>query len=808
MRLRALAFLALASLLTTAASTVGPARAGSAHHRLFAIVRRTTGGVPHILAYNWPSLGFGYGYAFAQDNLCTMANDYVTVEGQRSRYFGPGATYIQRGNGTVTTNLGSDLFFRQIIDAHIVDRLVAARPPDGPVPQVKQMIAGYVAGYNRYLADVGGTDGVSDPVCRGKPWVKPITVRDAYLRIYQIVLLNGEDPLIDAIATAAPPSPASSQNGPPRLRSTARRLMVGWHADSSSLGSNAVAIGSAGTRDHTHGLLLGNPHFPWLGTERFYQAQLTIPGQINVTGASLFGFPLIQIGNTATMAWSHTVSTAFTFTTYQLALVAGHPTEYLEDGHPVAMTSRKVTVTVRQPDGMLTQVSRTLWSTRYGPVITSLFGVPMPWSAGSAFAVRDANAANMRILNHFFDTDRATSTLQELAILKRYEALPWVNTIVADKNGSALYADIGAIPNVSNAKAHACDTPLGAVTFQEFGLPILDGSRMACDLADAADAAAPGIFGPSHEPYLLRRDYVANSNDSYWLSNAHQPLTGFARIIGDEGTERNLRTRIGIIQVQARIHGNDGLGPAGFTLRDMENMDLSDLDYAAVLTRGDLVHLCLQFQAAGGKAPTSTGGSVALGDSCAILAKWDLKDDITQAGAVLFRTFWSYALAVEPSEYRHPFSLSDPVHTPYGLNTANKNVHDALGDAIAQLNSEHVPLNATVGSVQYVAYRGTHIPIPGGPNGSIYNSIYTGEYPVDSVTAPDDGSSFIQVVTWDNTRCPVGATILTYSESSNPVSPHHADQTALFSKKEWIPNRFCESQIASDPNLRTTIVSG
>jgi len=463
---------------------------------------------------------------------------------------------------------------------------------------------------------------------------------------------------------------------------------------------------------------------------------------------------------------------------------------------------------VRQSNGTLGKVSRTLWSTRYGPVITSLFGASLPWSTTTAFAIRDANVANMRILNHYFDTDRATSTLQELAILKRYEAPPWVNTIVADKNGLALYADIQAIPNVSDAEANACDTALGAMTFQEFGLPILDGSRTACDWANDPHAAAPGIFGPSHEPYLLRRDYVANSNDSYWLSNPHQPLTGFARIIGDEGTARDLRTRLGIVQTQARIDGTDGLGPKGFTLGDMENMDLSDLAYAAVLTRDDLVRLCQHFQSAGGSAPTSGGGSVPLGDSCSILAKWDLKDDVSEPGAVLFSSFWYYAQNAGDALYSHPFSLSDPVRTPYGLNTANKTVYDALGDSIAQLNSAHIPLNAATGSVQYVSYRGMHIPIPGGPIGGVYNVIDTGEYPGDSLTSPDDGSSFIQVVTWNNTDCPVGATILTYSESSSQASPHYADQTELFSKKEWLPDRFCESQIAADPNLLVTTVSG
>ena len=97
---------------------------------------------------------------------------------------------------------------------------------------------------------------------------------------------------------------------------------------------------------------------------------------------------------------------------------------------------------------------------------------------------------------------------------------------------------------------------------------------------------------------------------------------------------------------------------------------------------------------------------------------------------------------------------------------------------------------------------------PGDPDG-IYNAIYVQEVPGDSLTAPDDGSSFIQVVTWPRCgACPVGSTILTYSESSNPASPHFADQTKLFSKKQFLPDRFCPSQIAADPNLQVTTVTG
>jgi acyl-homoserine-lactone acylase len=62
-------------------------------------------------------------------------------------------------------------------------------------------------------------------------------------------------------------------------------------------------------------------------------------------------------------------------------------------------------------------------------------------------------------------------------------------------------------------------------------------------------------------------------------------------------------------------------------------------------------------------------------------------------------------------------------------------------------------------------------------------------------------------VTWEpGSACPVGSTILTYSESSDPTSPHFADQTKLFSHKEFLPDRFCQSQIMSDPNLKVIVV--
>src|SRR5262249_35934457 len=201
----------------------------------------------------------------------------------------------------------------------------------------KQLEAGYVQGYNGYLAHVGGAKGVPDPTCRGKSWVKPITLQDGYLRFYQLMLEMSGDKAIGGIAEGAPPTAA--QAGQPAAASparTARALAAAWRAHTSTVGSNAVAIGSAGTRDH-RGLLLANPHQPWFGTLRLYQAQLTIPGEINVTGSSLFGVPLITVGHNENLPRTHTTSPAWRFTPFHLPLPNAHPTAYLQNLPPLPL---------------------------------------------------------------------------------------------------------------------------------------------------------------------------------------------------------------------------------------------------------------------------------------------------------------------------------------------------------------------------------------------------------------------------------------------------------------------------------------
>ncbi|MEA2375890.1 MAG: acyl-homoserine-lactone acylase [Thermoleophilaceae bacterium] len=762
-------------------------------------IRRGAHGIPNIQSKTWEGMGYGYGYAFAQDNICPMADDYVTVRAERSRFFGPDETYKQRGNGTTPNNLNSDFFYQRVINTHLVEKLVAKAPPAGPVPVVKQTVRGYVRGYNRYLADTGVAN-ISDPTCRGKPWVRPISLMDAYRRFYQLGILASQSVAIDGIGEAKPPTPALpiAAGAPSQADLSALSQRFSEHL---GIGSNAVGLGKAATSNGL-GLMLGNPHFPWDGTERFYQAHATIPGKLNVSGGSLFGVPAVLIGHTNGLAWSHTVSTAFRFTPFELKLVPGSPTTYLYDGQPRQMTADKVTVQVRQSDGSLAPQTRTLYSSLQGPIFDSILGLPLfPWTPDHAYAMGDGNGENFRYLNHFFAVDNAQSVKQLDAIERKYQGIPWVNTIAADRKGKAYYADIGSIPNVPDSKVSSCvNGALGLAVYQAIKLPVLDGSSTSCAWDKDPDAVAPGIFGPSHEPSLFRDDYVENSNDSYWLSNPHQPLTGFARMIGDEGTPRALRTRNGLTMIEARLAGKDGRKGNKFSLKDMTWMVFNDHQYAGHLWRDQLVDMCKS----DGTEPSTGAGTVDVSAACPVLASYNLIDDLDSKGAVLFRRFVenvrsSPAPVSTPASstiYKTPFSASDPVNTPSGLDTSNAKVKQALGDAVNDLQSNGIPLDATLRNYQYEKRGNEKIPIHGGPGvDGLFNAINVLWKPPEGYGDVPHGSSFVMVTQFKKHGCPKNRSILTYSLSTNPNSPWFADQTRMFSQKKWVDPPFCPKQV-------------
>jgi acyl-homoserine-lactone acylase len=783
--------------LALAAIAVAPA-AASAYD---AQITRTEYGVPHIKADSVADLGFGVGYAFAEDNICTMADTYVTVNAQRSRFFGPSESWVFGGNGGRYNNLDSDFYFGKIKEQGLVEELMRARPPEGPVPFVRKGVRGYVAGYNAYLRETGVAN-IPDPRCRGADWVRPIKTIDAYRRFFQLGILASSGAAIDGIAGAAPVLPVGADAAERRQERAVDDLRAG---DAEGLfpiesGSNAYGLGSEATANGL-GMVLGNPHFPWDGAERLYQMHLTIPGRVNVSGAGLYGVPLVLIGHTRGLAWSHTVASAWRFTPYELVINPLDSHQYLLDGEFVDMEPTTVRVRALTPEGGLETRSRTLYDTEFGPMFDSLLGLDLfPWTPVAGFALKDVNFQNFRYLNHFAKNNLAQSVAEYDRIQDRIQGIPWVNSIAADRTGRAYYSMDGAIPNVPDSKATGCGGPLGLVLFPLTGIPVLDGTRTACDWDDDPTAVAPDIFGPSRIPELIRRDYVTNGNDSHWATNPEAPLEGFERIIGDERTVRSLRTRLGIRMVQERLAGTDGLQGKRFTLRKLARVALDNRQFAGELWRDDLVAYC------------QTQPALVAAGACAALAQWDGRNELSSRGAVLFQRFaerFSANFTSLPTgtsagkgllselAFTTPFDAADPVNTPSGLNTLNPMVGTALSDAVADLQAAGIPLDAPLRRWQYDRRAGKRIPIHGGPGTlGLFNAIGSTWTAGEGYSNVPHGSSFIAAMQFRKRGCPARAlTFVSYSESENPRSPHSTDYTRAFSRERWNRVPFCAAEV-------------
>jgi acyl-homoserine-lactone acylase len=277
----------LAVLAVAAAGMCFPASAAASYN---VSLTRTTGGVANVSGESFADVGFGIGYAQAQDGICLLAETFLTVEGERSAFLGPEGVFKNEAEGGLQfTNLNSDLYWTSIRDARTVQKLLRLPYPQGPSTEGREVVRGYAAGYNAYLRHIGGASGVTNPACKGAAWVRAIKPIDVWLRIYQVDDLAGNSalgPYVEANAEYGPPADPSAESAKRQGARTASigSISIGKLAlvgHSNLLGSNGLAIGS---EDATNGggVVLANPHFPWHGAERFWEMNVEIPGNLGV----------------------------------------------------------------------------------------------------------------------------------------------------------------------------------------------------------------------------------------------------------------------------------------------------------------------------------------------------------------------------------------------------------------------------------------------------------------------------------------------------------------------------------------------
>lgn len=743
----------LSSRFTLCLATVTVSASLCAQAQTHAEIRRTTFGVPHILAADDRGLGYGIGYAYAQDNLCLLANEVVTVNGQRSRFFGPEEkTFEQR------ENLTSDLFYTWLNTPVAVSGFWQAQPAP-----VQALLEGYAEGFNRALSERRAAGLPQE--CGGGEWLRPVTAFDLVKLTRRLLVEGGIGQFAEALVAATPTKTTASLSAYKGFDLALERQQ----RFALERGSNAVAVGSE--RSETgRGMLLANPHFPWGGGMRFYQMHLTIPGQLDVMGAALPGLPVVNIGFNRHLAWTHTVDASKHFTLHRLQLDPKDATRYLFDGQSLPMDRQQISVTVKGRDGQSRIVTRELYSTRFGPLVQ--WPGRLDWTSQVAFSLKDANLDNTRVLAQWHAINQADSLWALQASVQKLQGIPWVNTLAVDAGGQTLYLNQSVVPYVDADLLARCSDPRAGLE-----LVVLDGSRSECDWKVDPRSAQPGIFPAQMQPKLSRGDFIQHSNDTAWLVNPAQPLTGFSPVISRDSLPLGPRTRFALTRLEQ---------PGKLSAGDLKQMVMDDQVYLASVLLPDLLTWC-------------EGADTAAKAVCDSLARWDGRADLDSGLGLVHFKFIVQALQERGDFWRVGFNPADPWYTPRGLAWERAQVGAALRKAVlasaANVSGAGLAADSQWGQIQQAA-DGT--PIHGGPASlGIYNAIQSVE------VAPGkrlvvSGTSYLQLVTFDD-EGPQAQGLLVFSQSSEAGSPHAGDQTRAFAAKAWLPTPFTEAQIKADP---------
>ncbi len=762
----------------------------SASPKYRATIRWTEYGIPHILAADLGSAAFGQGYAFAKGNGCILADQIIKIRSQRSKYFGP---------GTNNANIDSDFGFLAL-DLYGRARTALPQQP----AQVREMLQGYAAGYNQYLQD--GKPLAS--ACAGQPWVVPITEEDIYAHYLDVGLAGLPQFAVPWMGRAQPP-----------LATTTQWISRPLSLPHAKAASNGWAIG-ADRSDNGRGKLIANPHFPWEGDLRLYESQLTVPGLLNIYGASLMGVAGMLIGFNEDIGWTHTFSASTQTTLYQLALDPANPFRYKYGSDYRDITSRKVSIDVRQQDGSSQTTERTLYSSHYGPLLDlSAMGLKLSWTAERAISFKNSNVFDTTMASQYLAMWTARN-LTEFKKAQEQRGNPWANTLYTDKEGNAYFLDSSRVPRLSAAALDAYEqlkqTDFFVQSFAAQDIVLLNGSDPVYEWEATVEPL-------ERAPQLVRRDYVYNANDSYWLANLAEPLTGFSSLYGPVRSPLTPRTHMNMVLV------TEG-GSNRFSFQDLQVVALSNRGYLAEKLVGAVVQRCQ------GKTVVSVGGKqVDISQACGVLGSWDKKVDLASVGAHVWREFLgSYTrleLTTAGGLFQDPFDPNRPLDTPSQLVAVPASGIDPvlvkLGEAVLRLQSAGIALDRALGDIQFTRRADRKISVHGGStyegvfnvaryeadgmNTTLYPTMARGEvinpltYLAQDGYVVNYGSSFVMVLEFTDSG-PRAEGFLTYGQSSEPTSPNASDQVERFAQKAWRPLRFRDADILADPKLETVVV--
>ena len=680
----------------SALALIAPLSACGAPPRARAEILWDRYGVPHVFADSAEGLAYGLGWAEMRNHADLILRLYGEARGRAAEYWGE--DYLE-----------GDRWVRRMGIARRASGWVATLE-DGE----RQILDAFVAGVNEYAR--AHADSVADEV----EAVLPVEAADVMAHVQRVIVFEF----------------------------VASRDAVDGAVDRWTPGSNAWAVGPSRSASG-HAMLVANPHLPWRGFYRWFEAHLAGAG-VDGCGATLVGMPMLAIAFNDALGWTHTVNTLDGQDLYELTLEG--------DGYRWADAVRPFEVTeeilkVRTAGGSLREERLGVRRSIHGPVVAE--------RDGKALALRVVGLDESHVLGQYWDMIRARSLMEFEAAVSRLQ-MPFFTVMYADRDGRIMHLFGGRTPVRPDGDWRWSGVVPGS------GPETLWTTTLAY-------ARLPRVVDPA----------------SGWLQNANDPpwTTTFPPAIDANDYPRDVAPRFMSFRAQrsARMLDED------------DNITFDELVAYKHSTRMELADRLLDDLL---PLATARGGVVA--EAAAVLERWDRSADRESRGAALFERFWRkyVAFTEETGPFATPWREDAPRTTPDGLKDPVEAVR-ALQAAALELDLERRPLDVAWGELHRLRLDDVDLAANGGPGDLGIFRVVSYREDDDGRDAGAGGDSYVAVVEFAS---PVRAlALLVPGNASQHGSPHRTDQLRLFSDKRLRPVWRTRAEIEANQEMRERV---
>lgn len=457
-------------------------------------------------------------------------------------------------------------------------------------------------------------------------------------------------------------------------------------------------------------MLMINPHLPWEGCYRLFEAHLIGP-DLNVYGAALVGTPVLSFGFNQYLGWTHTLNTIDGTDLYELILDG---TGYRFGGQVYSFETRRHEILILNADGTYQRERLSVQNSVHGPVIAR--------AGGKALSLRIAGLETASLPAQYIAMARAKGREAFLTAVEKLQ-VPLFTILYADREGAIFSLFGGRVPR--RAKGD-----------WDFWSKII----------------------PGHEPDTLWTETLKLSElpkvenpPSAWLQNSNDPpwTTTLPRRLDPKAYPPSLAPRLTI--------SDRTLASLRF-LESKPSFSLDDLIAGKFSTQlpvaNDLVDDLIKLAKA--------ADDPMLAAAAGVLAQWDRRVEAASRGAVLFMA-WRRSMSDE--QIMQLSTLEQNPTSPRQL-TDTAQALDALIQAARHVQSLHGRLDVAWGDVYRLDVDGQDQGASGSDDtlGALRRLDF-------SVTATNrmratGGDSFIAAIEFGET--PRAQALLVYANSSQP----------------------------------------